>query len=163
MNVTTKDANGLRMRERLDEALREGHESYMKLMEELFEGVGWLTQDVLSGMRETDDFYCSLFAQVRSPKLSNGRVVLLGDAGYATPGMGTSLAIMGGYVLAGELMNHPEDFSLSLKRYEELLQPFVKSQQGGEGAMQFFLPQTQWGIAIRNALFRFVFALRIDR
>lgn len=146
--------------------LREGNESYMKLMEERFRDVGWLAPEVLQGMRESDDFYCSIFGQVRSPILHDGRVVLLGDAGYATPGFGTSLAIIGGYVLAGELLNHPGDVKMAFKRYEELMLPFVKSSQGGAGgdiAMQLLNPQTQWGINIRNAILGFVTWAKLDR
>ena len=154
INVTS--SRDVEMREKLDQALREGNESYMKLMEETFHDAGWMTPEVLQGMRETDDFYCSLFGQVKSPKLHDGRVVLLGDAGYTTPGFGTSLAIIGGYVLAGELLSHPDDIQTALDRYESTLLPFARSEQGGEMAMQLMNPQTMWGIRIRNALLGFV-------
>ena len=148
---------------RLDTAIREGHESCKKLMEEMFHDAGWVAPEVLQSMRESDDFYCSLFGQVRSPKIHEGRVVLLGDAAYATPGIGTSLAIIGGYVLAGELLNHPDDVGTALKRYEELLLPFSKGQQGGAGAMQLLNPQTQWGIGIRNTILGFVTRAKLDK
>ena len=67
LNVTTKGDEV--MKERLNTALREGNESYMKLMEELYRDVGWLTPEILRGMRESNDFYCSLFAQIRSPRI----------------------------------------------------------------------------------------------
>ncbi|KAK1092509.1 hypothetical protein LTR48_004218 [Friedmanniomyces endolithicus] len=95
------------------------------------------------------------FVAVRSPKLHVGRVVLLGDAGYATPGIGTSLAITGGYVLAGELLRHPDDFGAALREYEGLMQPFVRNHDGvGEQAMQYLNPQTVRGIAVRDAYLR---------
>ena len=150
-------------KERLDKAIHDGHESYMNLMEEMFCDAGWMAPEVLRGMRESDDFYCSPFGQIRSPKLYDGRVVLLGDAGYATPGFGTSLAIIGGYVLAGELLNHPTDISKALKGYEDILLPFSRSQQGGDDAMRYMNPQTQWGIGIRNALMIFVTWMMLDR
>ncbi|MCJ1373123.1 hypothetical protein MMC20_004350 [Loxospora ochrophaea] len=162
MNVTT--SGDVEKRERLNQALRQGNESYMKLMEEMWADVGWLTPEVLRGMRESDDFYCSLFGQIRSPKLRDGRVVLLGDAGYATPGFGTSLAIIGGYVLAGELLSHPGHVQTAVERYEEIMLPFAKDSQGGMGnAMQLVNPQTQWGINIRNAIFWFVTYTKLDR
>ena len=161
MNVTT--SRDIETKERLNKALRGGNESYMKLMEEMFHDVGWLAPEVLRSMRESDDFYCSLFAQIRSPKLHDGRVVLLGDAGYATPGIGTSLAIIGGYVLAGELLSHPGDVKTALERYEDILAPFVKQQQGVGGAMQVFNPQTLFGIRIRNAILGFVTWTKLDR
>ena len=148
---------------KLDKALREGNEAYMQLMEEMYRDCGWLSSEVLEGMRSSDDFYCQLFGQVRSPKLHNGRVVLLGDAGYATPGIGTSLAIIGGYVLAGELLSQSGDVQRALQRYEEIMLPFAKSQQGGSAAMQMMNPQTAWGITIRNTIFGFVTWSRLDR
>jgi len=161
MNVTTR--GDIETKERLNRALREGNDSYMKLMEEMFRDVGWLAPEVLEGMRESDDFYCSLFGQIRSPKLYDGRVVLLGDAGYATPGFGTSLAIIGGYVLAGELLSHPGDVRMALKQYEEIMLPFAKKSQGGGFAMQLFNPQTLWGIRTRNAILAFVTWTKLDR
>ncbi|RDW70976.1 hypothetical protein BP6252_07539 [Coleophoma cylindrospora] len=162
MKVTPKGDS--KTRESLNKALREGNESYMKLMEEMFHDVGWMTPEVLQGMRESDDFYCSLFGQIRSPKIHDGRVVLLGDAGYATPGFGTSLAIIGGYVLAGELLRHPGNVKTALERYAEIMLPFAKaSQGGGDNAMQLLNPQTQWGIKVRNAVLGFVTGMKLDR
>lgn len=161
MNTTT--SGDIETKERFNKALREGNESYMKLMEEMFRDVDWVAPEVLRGMRESDDFYCSLFGQIRAPKLHNGRVVLLGDAGYATPGFGTSLAIIGGYVLAGELLSNPGDVKTSLERYEEIMLPFAKSSQGGDSAMQYLNPQTLWGIRIRNAILGTVTWTKLDR
>ena len=161
MNVTT--SGDIETKERLNKALREGNESYMKLMEEMFRDVGWMAPEVLQGMRESDDFYCSPFGQIRSPKIQDGRVVLLGDAGYATPGFGTSLAIIGGYVLAGELLSHPCDVKTALERYEGIMLPFAKNSQGGDNAMQYVNPQTQWGIRIRNVILGFVTWLKLDK
>jgi len=161
MNVTW--SSNVEMKERLNKALRQGNEAYMKLMEELFADVGWLTPEILRGMRESDDFYCSLFGQIRSPKLHSTRVVLLGDSGYATPGFGTSLAIIGGYALAGELLSSGGDVKQALEGYSRLMVPFVKSSQGGDIAMQLINPQTSWGIWVRNSVLRFVTTLRIDQ
>ncbi|CZS97235.1 related to salicylate 1-monooxygenase [Rhynchosporium agropyri] len=161
MNVTWK--SNVEMKKRLNIALREGNEAYMKLMEELYADVGWLTPEILRGMRQSDDFYCSLFAQIRSPKLHQGRVVLLGDAGYATPGFGTSLAIIGGYVLAGELLSKGGDVQKALEGYSGLMKPFVKASQGDDIAMQLCNPQTEWGIWTRNSILKTATLLRLDR
>ncbi|KAM0709786.1 hypothetical protein Q7P35_003827 [Cladosporium inversicolor] len=145
-------------RGRLDKALRAGDEAYKDLMEELYADAGWLAPEILKGMRESDDFYCTHFAQTHSPKLQDGRVVLLGDAGHALPGLGTSLAITGAYILAGEILRSAGDISVATKEYEDLMLPFVKKQQKGDVqfAMQLANPQTWWGISIRNAVLRVV-------
>lgn len=161
INVTTK--TDTKTKKRLNDAMREGNESYMKLMEEMFSDVGWLAPEVLQGMRDSDDFYCSLFGQIRTPKVQDGRVVLVGDSGYATPGFGTSLAIIGGYVLAGELLSHSGDVAMALESYEAIMLPFVKSSQGGSGIMQLLNPQSWWGIKIRNFVLGLVTGLKLDR
>jgi 2-polyprenyl-6-methoxyphenol hydroxylase-like FAD-dependent oxidoreductase len=61
---------------------------------------------LLAAAATADDFYFDAFVQVHMPTISQGRVTLAGDAGYcASPlsGMGTSLALVGAYVLAGQL------------------------------------------------------------
>ena len=165
MNMTDKSAKTAAMKARLNEALRGGNETYKALLQELFKDIGWLGPEVLEAMHTADDFYCSLFAQVRSPILSDetGRVVLLGDAGYATPGMGTSLAIIGGYMLAGELLIHPNNISAAVKKYEEQMKPLVKEQQGDFPAMQLLNPQTARGLTIRDWVLWAVAGLRIPQ
>lgn len=157
MLINANWASNKTAKERLDKALRAGEDAYKDLMEEIFADAGWLAPEILKGMRESDDFYCSAFAQTRSPKLQDGRVVLLGDAGHAMSGQGTSLAIIGAYCMAGELLRSPE-VAVAAKRYEDLMLPFVRKQQSGDVqfAMQLANPDTWWGIAIRNAILRIV-------
>jgi len=158
MFINANWASNKAAKERLDKALHSGEEAYKALMEEMFADAGWLAPEMLKGMRESDDFYCSVFAQTRSPKLQDGRVVLLGDAAHAMPGLGTSLAITGAWILASELLRSRADVSLAAKRYEDLMLPFVQKQQGGDlqFAMQLANPETRWGIAIRNVVLRVV-------
>ena len=57
-------------------------------------------------MREADDLFFDIVSQIRMPRWSSGRVALVGDAAYAPSflsGQGSSLALVGAYVLAGEL------------------------------------------------------------
>ena len=161
INVTT--SKEVERRDRFDKALQDGHQSYMELMEEFFCEAGWMAPEVLQSMRESDDFYCSPFGKVRSPKAHDGRVVLLGDAGYATPTYGTSLAIMGGYVLAGELLSHPGDVKTALKQYEGFMLATAKRYQGDDGTMQWLNPQTRWGLRIRDAFLRFALWAKLDK
>ncbi len=71
------------------------------------------------------NFYFDGMAQIHMDSWTNGRVALVGDAGYcASPlsGQGTSLALVGAYVLAQEL---GEDFGA----YEQRMRPFVEANQ----------------------------------
>jgi 2-polyprenyl-6-methoxyphenol hydroxylase-like FAD-dependent oxidoreductase len=61
-----------------------------------------------------------------------GRVALLGDAGFcASPlsGQGTSLAIIGAYVLAGELASAGGDYARAFRAYEGEMKPFIETNQ----------------------------------
>ncbi|MEU7280402.1 FAD-dependent monooxygenase [Streptomyces sp. NPDC045431] len=79
------------------------------------------------------DFYCDAMAQIRMDRWSHGRMVLLGDAGYcASPfsGQGTSLALVGAYVLADALAQAPgADHRAAFARYESVMRPFVELNQ----------------------------------
>jgi tryptophan-rich sensory protein len=87
---------------------------------------------VLAGMDDTEDFYFDQLRQVRMPRWSNGRVVLCGDAAWCvTPigGVGTTLAITGARVLAGEIAQAP-NLATALAAYEQAMRPMVKQAQG---------------------------------
>ncbi|MFI5937619.1 FAD-dependent monooxygenase [Actinoplanes sp. NPDC051494] len=134
--------------ERLDPA------GQLAVLRERFAGAGWQAQRVLDGL--TGDLYLERAAQIHCPSWSRGRVVLLGDAACcASPisGMGTSLALTGAYVLAGELAIH-DDHRRALTSYETLLRPYVrKAQQLPPGAPRIANPRSALGVrALRTAL-----------
>jgi 2-polyprenyl-6-methoxyphenol hydroxylase-like FAD-dependent oxidoreductase len=126
---------------------------------QLFADVGWLTGTVLQLMPTSPDFYASEIVQVKPPSLSKGRIVFVGDAGHATgpTGGGTSLAMTGGYILAGELGNHAGNVAAGLRAYEERMQPLIKEMQKIPPFVGTIMaPQTAWGIWIRNRVFAVV-------
>ncbi|UJR12502.1 hypothetical protein I4U23_016677 [Adineta vaga] len=120
-------------------------------MHKLFADAGWETPRVLSSMENSSDFYLQEVAQVKMDVWSKGRVALLGDAGYCPSpisGMGTSVAIVGAYILAAEIAHH-EDHKNAFASYETLLRPYItKAQSLPPGAPHFATPQTEWGIWI---------------
>jgi 2-polyprenyl-6-methoxyphenol hydroxylase-like FAD-dependent oxidoreductase len=66
---------------------------------------------------------------------------------------GTSSALVGAYVLAGELASSPNDVPHALSQYEKVLRPFINScQQLPPGAPQIACPQTALGVGIFNTL-----------
>ncbi|KAI8617612.1 hypothetical protein BC830DRAFT_1166872 [Chytriomyces sp. MP71] len=93
----------------------------------------WQGQRLHDTMLQAPDFYIQAMQQIQMDSWSSGRVVCLGDAAYApTPltGMGTPLALMGGYLLAGELSKtwreHPQK---AFATYEALYRSFVEETQ----------------------------------
>ncbi|KAJ5895217.1 hypothetical protein N7495_006908 [Penicillium taxi] len=129
------------------------------LVAEHFKGAGWKCDEVIRGMLETDDFYASEWAQVKAPTLYQGRFVMVGDAGYAPGpiGTGTSLAIAGAYMLAGEIGKHRGNLAAGLKGYEEQVRPLINDMQKIPPLVPgMFAPQTSWGIWVRNTIFAFI-------
>jgi 2-polyprenyl-6-methoxyphenol hydroxylase-like FAD-dependent oxidoreductase len=97
----------------------------------VYDGVGWEVPRLLELMAGAHDFYFDAAAQIRMDHWSQGRVVLVGDAGYcASPmsGQGTSLALIGAYVLAGELAA-AGTYQAAFRQYEKEMRPFVMLNQ----------------------------------
>lgn len=118
-------------------------------LRECFADAGWEAPRVLAGMAETDDFYFDALRQVRMDRWSNGRVVLTGDAAWCvTPigGAGATLAVVGAYVLAGELrLNDSPDAAFAA--YEKAMRPMVEKIQGiPKLAPRLMNPHSQLGI-----------------
>lgn len=86
----------------------------------------------IEAMKATDQFYYNELGQVRMPSWSKGRVVLAGDAAHcASPfsGQGTSLALVGAFVLASELVRHRDNPAQAFSAYEHRMRPYVDLNQ----------------------------------
>ncbi|WP_030299453.1 FAD-dependent monooxygenase [Streptomyces katrae] len=129
-----------------------------ELVAQRFASVGWETPRLLRAMRTAPDFFFDSMGQVRLDHWSRGRVALLGDAGYcATPltGLGTSMALVGAYVLAGELAAAEGDHRMAFRRYDEVMRPYVsQAQQLPPGGASGFAPSGRLGIRLRDLSMR---------
>jgi len=146
------------------EATKQGDYALKQFVAQHYEGAGWKTDDVVKGMMEAEDFYANEIVQVKTPSLYKRRFVLVGDAGYAPgfTGAGTTLAIAGAYVLAGEVGKHKGDLAAGLRGYEEQMRPIIdKLQKTPPFIPTIFAPQTAWGIWLRNNIFTFIAWTRI--
>jgi 2-polyprenyl-6-methoxyphenol hydroxylase-like FAD-dependent oxidoreductase len=127
-----------------------------QLLVDRFAGAGWHSDALLAAALEADDFYFDAFAQVHMESWSRGRVTLCGDAGYcASPlsGMGTSLALVGTYLLAGELGPAPDGLSSAhlagaLASYDRLMRPYVDRCQDLPSGVDGFAPKSKVDIVI---------------
>ncbi|MFF4606813.1 FAD-dependent monooxygenase [Streptomyces sp. NPDC001339] len=119
-----------------------------------YQSGGWRTSELLATLWDADNLYFDSISRVDVPCWStDGRIVLLGDAAYGATlgGMGTGSAVIGAYVLAGELAEADGDAATAFARYERILRPYVTPcQQGGRGAGEFLAPLTQQAIEDRN-------------
>lgn len=125
-----------------------------KLVAEAFVGEGWEVPRLLDAMREAPDFYFDSVSQIHMDSWSNGRAALLGDAAYCPSplsGQGTSLALVGAYVLAGELKAADGDYRAAFARYEQQLRGYVeRNQKLAKGNAIAFVPRTRAQIWFRN-------------
>jgi 2-polyprenyl-6-methoxyphenol hydroxylase-like FAD-dependent oxidoreductase len=85
-------------------------------------------------------------------------VVLTGDAGYCgspLAGLGTSMSLVAGYVLAGELAASPADPAAAFARYQDELAGYVAAGlELPPGGMSAFAPRTALMIALRPLSWR---------
>ena len=141
------------------EASKQGEDALKRYIAQHYRGAGWKTDEAMNAMMESTDFYANEMVQVKVPSLHKGGVDLVGDAGYAPgpTGTGTTLAMTGAYVLAGEICKHKDRFDSGLQGYEERMKPIINDMQK---IPPLFLgiaaPQTAWGIWLRNNIFAFI-------
>lgn len=109
---------------------RKDVERQRQLLRSAYAGAGWEIPRFLESMSKATDFYFDALSIVRMGSWSKGRTVLVGDAGYCpspASGQGTSLALVGAYVLAGELATARGDHSTAFPAYEREIRQFVET------------------------------------
>ena len=107
-------------------------EAQKALVAEKSAGWGWEVPNFVERMWKSTDFYFGALAQTVMERWSKGRIALVGDAGYCPSpfsGQGTSLALVGAYVLAQELGKSPDDYARAFASYENRLRPYVLKNQ----------------------------------
>ena len=93
---------------------------------------GWVRPQLLEYMRTAPDFYFDEMSQIKMDRWSKGRVALVGDAGYCCSplsGQGTSVALLGADILAGELKAAGHDHELGFTNYQKEIEDDVKRNQ----------------------------------
>jgi 2-polyprenyl-6-methoxyphenol hydroxylase-like FAD-dependent oxidoreductase len=122
---------------------------------EIFSRGGWEVPRLIAALQRADDLFFDTVSQIHLPYWSAGRVALVGDAAYAPSflsGQGTSLALVGAYVLAGELAAHADPAD-AFACYERVARPYIEANQalatrkGGT----LLMPRTQEELDARNA------------
>jgi 2-polyprenyl-6-methoxyphenol hydroxylase-like FAD-dependent oxidoreductase len=129
-------------------------EAQKRILAEAFAGAGWQAPRLLADMWRADDFYFDRLCQIQLDRWSQGRVALLGDAGYCgspMAGNGTSMALVGAYVLAGELAVAGGDHRMAFDRYEREMRDFVtRCQKFARGGPRTLMPRSRTQIWLRD-------------
>ncbi|MBV9790947.1 MAG: FAD-dependent monooxygenase [Chloroflexi bacterium] len=130
-----------------------------------FADAGWEAPRVLDGLADAADVHFDTVSQVIAPHWSHGRAALVGDAAYCpspVSGMGTNLALVGAYVLAGELARHASH-EAAFAAYETLMRPYVKrAQKLPPGVPWIAHPQTRFGISLLHLGLRLASSPRLQ-
>ena len=106
---------------------------------------GWLAE-----LDRTPAFYFDSITQLRMDTWSRGRVTLVGDAGYCPgPAVGgsTSLAVLGAYVLAGELAAAGGDHERAFAACEREMGTIVRQSRAfAMGTAKGLIPASRAGV-----------------
>ena len=134
-----------------------------QLLVERFAGAGWQCDALLTAAQQADDFYFDSFLQVKMSSWTSGRVALVGDAGYcASPlsGMGTSLALVGAYLLAGELgpanSFDAQGIQSAMRRYQTTMRPYVDKCQDIPNRVDRYAPNSATDIRDNIAVMKWM-------
>ena len=104
----------------------------------------------LSELEHTPAFYFDSITQLELTSWSRGRVTLVGDAAYCPgPAVGgsTSLAVLGAYVLAGELANAGGDHAAAFAAYERVMtEPVLRSREFARRVARTLIPSSRFGV-----------------
>ena len=124
-----------------------------RVLTERMTGAGWRIDEFLAAMPAADDFYFDSINQVRVETWHRGRIVLLGDAaacGSPLAGLGTSVALVGAYVLAGELAAAGGDHERGFPAFQEVLDAYAKAaMELPPGGFRSFAPHSRLMIWLR--------------
>ncbi|HVX26639.1 MAG TPA: FAD-dependent monooxygenase [Parafilimonas sp.] len=125
-----------------------------QILKDEFMNMGWKCPEILSRIDSSPDFYFDSISQIKMDNWSKGRVTLVGDACYCPSllsGKGSTLAMTGAYILAGELKQANGNYEIAFKNYEDIFKPFIsKKQKSAQGFAKSFIPKSNFGIWVRN-------------
>jgi 2-polyprenyl-6-methoxyphenol hydroxylase-like FAD-dependent oxidoreductase len=126
------------------------------LLRSKFGDDGWEAPEILKLLDSTKDLYFDAISQIHMPRWADGRVALVGDAAHSPSllaGAGAAFAMLGAYILAGELHAANGDFGRAFPAYEQRLQPFILRQQNAAASFAgSFTPKTTLGVFLRDCV-----------
>ena len=121
-----------------------------ELLCEAFAGMHATVDGWLAEVDRTPTFYFDSITQLQLDTWSRGRVTLVGDAGYCPgPAVGgsTSIAVLGAYILAGELAQAGGDYTRAFATYErEMSEPVRRSRAMARGIAKGLVPNSTAGV-----------------
>lgn len=128
--------------------------SQRAFLERAMDGMGWRVPAMLEAARDDSAFYLDALARTKMESFTRGRVALVGDAGYANTlgGFGTGLALIGAYILAGELLAAGGDHETAFAAYDRRMRRPTRIARSGT-AGPFLAPPSPHRIRMRDWTF----------
>jgi len=129
---------------------RHDRSAQLALLETRFAGAGWHTARLLHAAHSASDFSFDSMGQVDLSRWWNGRVALIGDAAACPSplsGLGTSVALVGAYVLAGELASSAEH-TTAFEGYDRTVRAYAAEAQKLPGGPGGFAPSNNLTIRL---------------
>jgi 2-polyprenyl-6-methoxyphenol hydroxylase-like FAD-dependent oxidoreductase len=130
----------------------------IRILLRTFADVGGAAPRVLTALELGAPMYFSAVGQIRTSSWHRGRVALLGDCAFCNAtfgGAGTSLALIGAYIMAGEL-GDTTDVDTALDRYQRAMEPFVgTAPRVRPRVLRLANPRSRLGIRILHGGARF--------
>ncbi|WP_067687179.1 FAD-dependent monooxygenase [Nocardia jejuensis] len=121
-----------------------------QLLRTAFDGMDVEVDRWLDELSRTPAFYFDSITQLRMDTWSRGRVTLVGDAGYCPgPAVGgsTTLAVVGAYILAGELARAGGDHERAFPAYERAMADHVRGSRAvAHSAAKTLIPTSRLGV-----------------
>ncbi|HEY0226268.1 MAG TPA: FAD-dependent monooxygenase [Mycobacterium sp.] len=121
-----------------------------ELLRSAFAGMHGSVDGWLDELDHTPTFYFDSITQLQLAGWSRGRVALVGDAGYCPgPAVGgsTSIAVLGAYVLAGELARAQGDYAQAFAAYErEMADSVQRSRAFARTVAKGIVPTSAAGV-----------------
>jgi 2-polyprenyl-6-methoxyphenol hydroxylase-like FAD-dependent oxidoreductase len=128
------------------------------MLRERFGAGKWECPHILGELDRVNDLYFDRVSQIKMETWSQSRVALVGDAPFCVSsmaGQGSALAMIGAYVLAGELAKAGGRHEQAFGNYEGLLRAYRGSKQkSAERFATAFAPKTAWGLFMRNQVIK---------
>ena len=135
-------------------------EGQKQLLHNIYGRDGWQVPRLLAEMDAATDFYFDSISQIVMDSWVKGRVTLVGDAGYSpgpAVGGGTSIAMVGAYVLAQELAQAGRNVPTGLAAYQNRMRELAtKARSIGPSTMSTLIPRTSIQVRVLPELLRLV-------
>lgn len=133
-------------------------EEQKALLRQKFATSGWECPGILGALDRCQELYIDRVSQIRMDAWARGRVALVGDSAACVSflaGQGSALAMVGAYLLAGELRRAEGDHDAAFARYQERLRPLVRGKQDAAIRLSsYFAPPSRFAMFVGRQVMR---------